>query len=183
MKKVARKSIFIYDYDEIEKWLNEMAEDGFALHRVVGGNYEFDETEKGEYKIAILFLDSIKTANEQIEFIKQTGAEFIALYGRWAFFRRKSELGEFALFSDNTSKIKHISLILHSTIGLLVCFNYLIFMVTFSSIISGPKSTTYNVMLIILLAFDILFSLLLIMIAIKLAKKRKELKKQATLFE
>ena len=183
MRKTVKKKFKIWKFDEFENWLNQMADDGWALASAKLDTFEFEQTEKGEYKIAILFLDSIKTANEQIEFIKQTGAEFIVLYGRWAFFRRKSELGEFALFSDNTSKIKHISLILHSTIGLLVCFNYLIFMVTFTSIISGPKSTTHNVMLIILLAFDILGSLLLIMIAIKLAKKRKELKQQAKLFE
>ena len=183
MRKTVRKKFRTWEFDEFEKWLNEMADDGFALVSAKLDTFEFEQTEKGEYKIAIIFLDSIKTANEQIEFIKQTGAEFVAMYGRWAFFRRKSELGEFALFSDNASKIKHISLILHSTIGLIVCFNYLILMNTFTSIISGPKSTTYNVMLIILLAFDILFSLLLIMIAIKLAKKRKKLKQQATLFE
>ena len=192
MRKTVYKHFAIWEFDELEKWLNEMADDGFALISARAGTYEFDITEKGEYKICMLLLDKKynKTkSTEQIEFFEQTGAEFVGAFNKWAFFRKKSELGNFEIYSDKPSKIKHLSRLINFTAGCLTLENILIIANTINITIrlsSFPELISKIIILIGMLGLliaDIVTTYCGSKYIIKLAKKRKELKKQATLFE
>ena len=45
MRKTVYKKFAIWEFDELENWLNEMANDGFALISARGCAYEFEQTE------------------------------------------------------------------------------------------------------------------------------------------
>ena len=194
MRKTVKKGFAAWEFDEFEKWLNQMADDGWALISVnTSGRYEFEETEKGEYKIAMLMLDKKQSKaknTEQIEFIEQTGSQFIGKIGDWVFFRRKSELGDFEIYSDNASKINHLTRILNSYLSIVITSNILIILNTINCTINFFNSTDRITKVITLVGvLGLLVADIVTLFAWgikgikKLSKKRKELKQQATLFE
>lgn len=110
MKKIVRKIYF--DYEKEEKFLNQMSENGWGLTNYSWGKYEFEETQKGEYIYRLELLEfpiDDPNSEEYIEFMKDLGAEVVATYNQWVYFRRKATEGEFNLYSDIDSRIKHYS--------------------------------------------------------------------------
>lgn len=108
MKHIVRKAFF--DYEKEEKYLNEMSAKGLALTDYTWCRYVFQDAPKGEYIYRIELLENPVNHPESqnyIEFMKETGVEFIASYNRWVYFRRKAAEGEFDIYSDIDSKIKH----------------------------------------------------------------------------
>lgn len=102
---------FIVDFEKEEKWLNEMAAKGLNfVDFSFPGRYLFEEGTPGEYIYRLEFLDHLARHPESkayIEFMESTGAECVATYFRWVWFRKKASDGAFNLFSDYASKIKH----------------------------------------------------------------------------
>ena len=120
MNKIIKKSFSLCEYEKVEKWLNQIAADGLTVISTKNdcffincdGKYEFAQSEKGEFKIAMLLLDEKHTSTEskkQIEFIEETGAHFVGMFDKWAIFRKQSKYGEFKLLSDKPSQIKNIT--------------------------------------------------------------------------
>lgn len=108
MKHIIRKPY--WNYEKEERWLNEMAAKGLALTNYSWCKYVFENTPKGEYIYRIVLLDNTITHPESqkyIEFIEETGAEFVSSYMRWVYFRKKATDGAFDIYSDIDSKIKH----------------------------------------------------------------------------
>jgi Protein of unknown function (DUF2812). len=108
MKHVIRKAY--WNYEKEEKWLNALAAKGLALTDYSWFRYVFGETAPGEYVYRIELLDQLATHPESrryIAFVEDTGAECVATYLRWVYFRKKAAEGPFELFSDNTSRIAH----------------------------------------------------------------------------
>lgn len=115
MRKIIRKWFWAWDFDREENWLNEMSAKGLALDDVGFCKYSFEECLPGEYRITLEFLDKWPThpeSQQYIKFIEETKAEHLGSLSRWAYFRKKSEYGDFSLHSDNDSKIKHLNRIL-----------------------------------------------------------------------
>ena len=105
-RKTIRKWFWVWDFEEQERWLNEMAEEGWALTGVGFCRYEFEKTEPNEYTIR---LELKQPDDNYISFVEETGAEYIGKApASWLFFRRKSELGQFDLISGIDSKIQHL---------------------------------------------------------------------------
>jgi len=104
-----KKAFRLYwDKDEEEKWLNEMSEKGWALKKFFLGLYTFEKCEKGEYCYRIDLMKNLVNFKESIEYIKfveETGAEYVASWGRWVFFRKNVSKGKFDLYTDIESKI------------------------------------------------------------------------------
>lgn len=48
------------------------------------------------------------TSDDYNKFPEETGIEYIGFYGNWAYFSKKIADGEFELFSDIDSKVKHL---------------------------------------------------------------------------
>ena len=100
-----RKWFWVWDFEKEERWLNEMAESGWALVGVGFATYHFEQCEPGEY---IIRLEMHDPDSSYLSFMEETGAEYIGRFMKWIFFRRKSELGSFDLFSDLDSKLNHL---------------------------------------------------------------------------
>lgn len=94
-----------WNFDKEEEWLNQMADNGYALVGAKWIFYQFEKTEPGEY---IIRIEYHKNRMEYINFIEELGAERISYYMGWNYYRRKSSLGEFDIFSDLKSKIEHL---------------------------------------------------------------------------
>lgn len=112
MKKLVHKFIWVWNFDQEEAWLNEMAAKGFCLVSVGFGRYLFEESEPGEYQICMQFLEHSPTHPESekyIEFLKSTGVEWVDSFARWGYFRKKSADGPFELFSDRKSRVQYLT--------------------------------------------------------------------------
>ncbi len=118
MRKTVHKWFWAWEFDKEEKWLNEMAAKGLTLASMHFTKYMFEETDPGEYQIRIELLDKHPTHPEgenYIRFVEATGAEQVASWIDWVYFRKKTADGPFELFSDNSSRIR----MLNRVIGLL----------------------------------------------------------------
>ena len=103
-RKTIHKRFWVWDFEKEERWLNEMALDGWALENAGFCRYTFVRCEPGEY---IIRVQMNKDADYR-SFVEVLGAEYVGGCVNWAYFRRKAELGPFDLFSDIDSRIKHL---------------------------------------------------------------------------
>lgn len=111
MKTVVHKFFGAWNFDKEEAWLNDMANRGYALHSYSFCRYVFENCEPGEYSVRIELLDQLPnnpTSQQYIRFVEETGAQHVASYLRWVYFRKKRSDGEFNLFSDLESRIRHL---------------------------------------------------------------------------
>ena len=108
MKTIIRKAYF--DFENEEKWLNEMSAKGFALMDYTWCRYVFTDCQPGEYifRLELLeYLPNHPVSQKYLRFLEESGVEHIASYIRWVFLRRKASDGAFDIYSDADSKIKH----------------------------------------------------------------------------
>ena len=109
MKKTVRKLFWAWQFEDEEKWLNQMAQDGWALCDVGFCRYTFEQCEKGEYTFKLELLANHTGHSESvkyIDFITDTGAEYIGNVLRWVYFRQKTASGSFELLSTRATRIK-----------------------------------------------------------------------------
>jgi len=179
MRKTVYKWFWAWEFDKEEKWLNEMAAKGLTLVSMHFFKYMFEETDPGEYQIRIELLDKRPNHPESetyIRFIEETGAEQIASWIDWVYFRKKTADGSFELFSDTTSRIR----MLNRVIGLLTTLGIL-------CLVTGG----YNLFLYFLWESPIsLVGLLPLAVSallgiglLRIRKQKKQLTKDQTLFE
>ena len=100
------------DFEKEEKWLNEMSAKGFALTDYFLGHYKFAECKPGEYTYRIELLENLykhQESQDYIRFMEENGVEFMVSWGRWTYFRKKTDSPKapFNIFSDLDSKITH----------------------------------------------------------------------------
>lgn len=110
-RKVIRKLFWAWEFEKEEKWLNDMAKDGWALDKVGYCKYVFAQCEKGEYTFRLELLENSpdsEAAQDYISFVEDTGAEYIGNVMKWVYFRKKAAEGEFEMFSDTASKVNHV---------------------------------------------------------------------------
>lgn len=128
MKKVIHKLFFAWDFEKQEKWLNEMSAKGLNLDGVGFCKYIFEEGMPGEYIYRLELLEKGPThaeSEQYIRFLEDTGVEYVGSITRWVYFRKKAADGEFDLFSDIDSRIKHLNR-LTSSFGVLAIAEFLI---------------------------------------------------------
>jgi hypothetical protein len=113
---------WVWDFEKEERWLNEMAANGWTLVEVGYCRYTFEKTDDNEYTVR---LEMHPFDEDYIGFMEQTGAEYIGRVLQWVYFRKKSELGRFDIFSDLDSRISHLSKI-HKMILMLGLANLII---------------------------------------------------------
>lgn len=98
------------NYEKEEKWLNQMAAEGWHCVDYVFGRYIFEEGEPGEYTYRIQLLENHLKHPDSVaylQFLEDAGIEMIATYVRWIYLRKKTASGSFELFSDRESRITH----------------------------------------------------------------------------
>jgi hypothetical protein len=99
-----------FDYEKEEAWLNERAAKGFAMTHYTLFRYTFEDCTPGEYLYRIELLKTRAASPESIkyiQFMEDSGAEHIASWLSWVYFRKKSDDGSFKLFSDLSTRIIH----------------------------------------------------------------------------
>lgn len=97
---------WVWDFDKEERWLNEMAANGWNLVSVGYCRYIFEKGEPGAYTYR---LEMHGYDENYISFMEETGAEYVGKVLQWLFFRKRSELGQFDIFSDIDSKMAHLN--------------------------------------------------------------------------
>ena len=108
MKKIIRKAFM--DFEKEENWINHMAREGWAMTDYAWCRYAFESCEPGAYVYRIELLPDLAgrpKSRSYVEFVESTGAQEVANYGRWVYFRKKSGEGNFDLFSDLGSRLAH----------------------------------------------------------------------------
>jgi hypothetical protein len=111
MRIIKHKWFFLWEFEEEEKWLNEMSAKGLQLVGVGYCKYIFEEATPGEYNYQLELLKQSPASSESIKYIRfmeEMGVEHIGNMLRWAYFRRKATEGEFEIYSDLESKISYL---------------------------------------------------------------------------
>ena len=105
-RKTVYKWFFVWDFDKEERWLNEMALAGWVLDSVGFCRYDFVACEPGEYTVR---LEMRAYDGQYMEFMEQSGAEYIGHVLQWRYFRKKAVDGPFDIFSDIDSRVAHLN--------------------------------------------------------------------------
>lgn len=104
--RTMRKWYWVWDFDKEDDWLNDMALNGWVLDSVGFCTYRFVRCEPGEYSVHT----EMHPADEgYVDFMRETGAEYVGRMMMWMYFRKKTEDGPFDLFSDIDSRIGHLN--------------------------------------------------------------------------
>lgn len=102
-----------FDKDEETKWLNEKADEGWALTGFFAGFYAFEKCEKGKWRYQIDFGEKFGRATEDYrDFMAEAGIEIVQCWGYWIFLRKLASEGKFQLYTDVESSIEHYTKIL-----------------------------------------------------------------------
>ncbi|MCR4886803.1 MAG: DUF2812 domain-containing protein [Clostridiales bacterium] len=104
-RKTIRKTFWVWSFEKEEDWLNEMAMNGWVLESVGFCSYHFVRCEPGEYAVR---LEMHPYDESYVQFMQETGAEYVGRMIAWVYFRKKTADGPFDLFSDIDSRIRHL---------------------------------------------------------------------------
>lgn len=97
-----------FDSDKETKWLNQMAEQGWAMTGFFFGGYRFTKCEPGEYIYQLDMVDKIFSLPESYrQFMCEMGVEIVCFWGFWVVLRKKAEDGPFELYTDAGSSFEH----------------------------------------------------------------------------
>ena len=103
--RTIRKWFWVWEFEKEENWLNEMALNGWVLEIVGFCTYHFVRREPEEYTVR---LEMRPYDESYVQFMEETGAEFVGRMMMWIYFRKKTADGPFDLFSDIDSRISHL---------------------------------------------------------------------------
>ena len=104
-RKTIKKWFWVWEFENEEVWLNAMAQSGWLLEGLGFAKYHFVACEPGTYNIR---LEMREHDEEYLDFMAQTGAEYVGRMAKWIYFRKKVEDGPFDLFSDLDSRVRHL---------------------------------------------------------------------------
>ena len=179
MRKTIKKLFWVWEFEKEEAWLNEMAARGLCLVSVGFCRYEFEDCTPGEYGIRMQLLEHHPNHPESVkylEFLEETDVEPAGSWQKWVYLKKKTADGDFALFSDNPSRIRHLTRVMNLLLALGMMNLYI---------------GAYNLFLVfswqngvnILGAINFILGILAMVGYAKLHKKRARLKNEQQLFE
>ena len=103
--RTMHKWYWVWEFEKEDDWLNDMALNGWVLDSVGFCTYHFVRCEPGEYSVHT----EMHPADEgYVDFMRETGAEYVGRMMMWMYFRKKTADGPFDLFSDIDSRISHL---------------------------------------------------------------------------
>ena len=113
----------IDNFDEEERWLNEMSAKGKILVRPGFCNYTFEDGQPNKYQYKLLFLPECinsKKSQDYLDFLKETGIEYMGRCFRWVYLRKETSSGDFEIFSDIQSELSHFKRIQSFMLAILI---------------------------------------------------------------
>ena len=175
-RKTVNKLLFIWDWDEEERWLNEMADQGW--HFVKYGfpcRYTFEQGEPGAYQYRLQALNSrigSKESQDYLAFLREMNIELVNSYLFWVYLRKPNDGLPFELFSDVESRIKHMRrfALIPFLCAMMLCLNL---MWGASTLLT--YGGFFGMMLVLL---ECLLAVLMIYGVTRMAMKYRELEKQ-----
>lgn len=181
MKRTIHKLLPLWAFDKEERWLNEMAARGLALCSVGYCSYTFEVGDPGEYIVRLELLEQLPThaqSEQYIRFIEGSGAECIGSMFRWVYFRKKRTTGEFDLYSDFESRIRHLTriLVLIGAITPVMFINIFNILILSSKTLPGWFQVSFG-------SFFTVFVILCIYGFVRVWRMRRNLKREHSLYE
>ena len=181
MRTKTKKLYWLWDFEEEEQWLNQMSAKGLQLVAVGLCNYTFEEDGQVQYTIRTELLEHFPDHPESkkyLEFIEETGAEYLGAVKATAYFRKEKSKGDFQLHSDSKARLSLIRRVqILCMIGLIVEIfatipNAMVFIKDTSMVTNGLISL-----------LNVLIGGLFVYGLVKLTKKKKKLNKIYALYE
>jgi len=109
MIKRVRKWFWAWNDDKEEKFLEDMAADGYKLKNVSIGMYEFisSEPEKVRYQLDFKGINRM-SEEEYLQIFEDAGWECVDTLGSWYYFRKAydEEAPDISIFNDNKSRLE-----------------------------------------------------------------------------
>ena len=186
MEHIVRKAY--WDFEKEEKWLNDMSAKGMSLIDYSWCKYGFTETENNEYTYRIEFLENLPTHEKSIayiNFLEESGVEYVASYLHWVYFRKKSSEGAFDIYSDIESKIKHykrINVFWNTFMGIEFMIGLSNIVVGIVNLNSGNRLGNFD-MINIIMGVPLLFGLVFLRLGSSIRKKIKSLQQEKMIRE
>ncbi|MFC9541150.1 DUF2812 domain-containing protein [Lysinibacillus sp. NPDC056959] len=171
--------LVVNPYD-IERWVNDMANQGWHLKKFTWIRFTFERGEPGSYIYRHDELERFGTSyeDEYLEFLNSSGIQQVDRSGHFVFFRKSANDGPFELYSDKKNKISKLSQKI-SVLLSLIMLNLIIGLIGLSGIFSEQAIDWIRLTINITNIFVVvLFSILLL----KLVRVRSKLKKDSDLF-
>lgn len=110
--KTVSKMFFIWDWEEEERWLNEMAAQGWHFVKYnFPFRYTFEQGEPNAYQYQLQAMEHRIGSHEgqaYLAFLRELNIEMVWSYLFWAYLRKPNDGRPFELFSDVQSKMKHM---------------------------------------------------------------------------
>lgn len=102
-----KKFKFYFDKDKEVKWLNEMANQGWALVKYKAGFYTFIPCTPGEWVYDVDLNDKVLSLSKEYrDFLEEAHIEVVSVWGVWFVAQRRSKYGPLELYTDKASKIE-----------------------------------------------------------------------------
>lgn len=102
-------------YEEEERWLNSMAQQGWQFQSYTAFQYHFDRGEPGTWQYALELLPywpGSQAERSYLEFLEGSGIQLVDRYLLWGYFRRKDDGTPFETFSDLDGRLLHLNRVL-----------------------------------------------------------------------
>lgn len=168
---------FFLDYEKEEKWVNEMATQGWHLQKNILGYFTFVRGEPGKYIYRTEWTN--KKGKDYYEFLETMNIECVSKFGGCAYFRKEAADGEFELYSDAPSKIHYLKSMNNLFIPLAL-LNTLLF---FFNIGTGLTEYPENLSFFGIGLINLVVGLLLWVPISKIQARKKQLKQVLHVYE
>ncbi|WP_409369104.1 DUF2812 domain-containing protein [Lysinibacillus sp. 38-6] len=175
MKKI--KFRFFLDYKQEERWVNEMAAQGWHLTKNIISFFVFEQGEPGKYKYRNELVVGQK--KDYYEFLESLNIECVSKFGVWAYYRKEAADGEFELFSDATSKLNYLKTISRLFIPLAI-FSILIGLFNIYTGLTTSPATFLSINLGVL---NVFLGLIMFVPIRKIQRRKKSLEHDLHIFE
>ena len=100
---------YTFDKDEEQEWLNEYAQQGWAMVSFFIGMVTFAPCQPGEYIYQIDLLPGKGLMADNYEdyviFMNEMGVEIVQRWARWVYLRKRAEDGPVEVYTDTESKL------------------------------------------------------------------------------
>ncbi len=165
---------------DIEKWINEMATQGWHLQKFTWTRFTFERGEPGSYIYRHDELDRLGAPyeDEYLEFLQASGIELVHRSGNIVFFRKSASEGPFELYTDKKTKISNLS----KKVTLLLSLLLLNFVIGLMGLTGDFSQQATNWVGLTINIGNFLIVLLLIIPLLRLVQLRKQLKKDLDVY-
>jgi len=175
MSEEIRKKYRIWDFDEEERWVNRMAQQGLGLTETGKGTYCFQEEEPGAFRYRLLFLRKNASSERgmyEIALEEENGWKLVCSRGKRAWMKRPSADAGIDLLSDAGNKRRQLKRIRGGFILICAILFITAFYELFTGMVNGHSAATY------IGVAEILAGMFFLAVAIQISGSLRMLKNQ-----